>query len=56
MIILDKLQLFFEENDGENKVLRSVVSLTKIVEKMLIKSKKRKAISDFVNPSVPDVH
>ena len=38
--MLDKLQLFFEENDAESEFLRSVVSLTKNVQKMRrIKSK-----------------
>ena len=47
LAMLDKLQLFFEENHAENEVLRSVVLLTKTVEKMRIKSKKQKAITDF---------
>ena len=47
LTMLDKLQLFFKENDAENEVLRRVVSLTKKVEKMRIKSKKEKIISDF---------
>ena len=42
--MLDKL--FFEENDAENEVLRSVVLLKK-VQKKQIKSKKRKTIGDF---------
>ena len=45
--MLDKLQLFFEENDAENEILRTVVSLTKKVEKMRIQSKKQKTINDF---------
>ena len=45
--MLDKLQLSFEENDAENEVLRSVGSLAKKVEKMRIKSKTQKTISDF---------
>ena len=31
--MLDKLQVFFQENDAENEVLRSVTSLTKKVGK-----------------------
>ena len=34
LAMLDKLQVFFEENDAENEVLRSVTSLTKKVEKI----------------------
>ena len=45
--MLDKLQLFFEENDAENEILRTVNSLTKKVEKMQIQSKKQKTISNF---------
>ena len=44
------LSIFFfihEENDAGNEVLQSVVSLTKKVKKMRIKSKKQKTISDF---------
>ena len=37
--MLDKLQVFFEMNDAENDVLRSV--------KIRINSKKQKTISDF---------
>ena len=44
LAMLDKL--FFEENDAENEVLRSVVLLKK-VQKKQIKSKKRKTIGDF---------
>ena len=47
LAMLDKLQLFFEENDTENKVLRSAFSLKK-VEKIQIKSKKQKTICDFL--------
>ena len=47
LAMLDKLQVFFEENDAENEVLRSVTSLTKKVEKMRIESKKQKNITDF---------
>ena len=47
LAMLDKLQLFFEENDAENEILRTVVSLTKKVEKMRIQSKKQKTINDF---------
>ena len=47
LAMLDKLQVFFEENDAENKVLWSVTSLTKKVEKMRIESKKQKNIADF---------
>ena len=36
-----------EEDDAENDVLRSVVLLTKKVEKIRIKSKKQKTVSDF---------
>ena len=45
--MLDKLQVFFEGNDAENKVLRSVTSLTKKVEKMKIETKKQKNITEF---------
>ena len=45
--MLDKLQVFFEMNDAENDVLRSVASLTNKVEKMRISSKKQKTISYF---------
>ena len=38
LAILDKLQVFFEENDAENKVLWSLTSLTKKVEKMKMES------------------
>ena len=48
LAMLDKLQLFFEENDAENEILRTVVSLTKKVEKMRIQSKKQKTINDFL--------
>ena len=34
-----QLQVFFEENNADNKVLRSVTSFTKKVEKMRIESK-----------------
>ena len=47
LAMLDQLQVFFEENDAENDVLRSVTSLTKKVEKMRIESKKRKNITDI---------
>ena len=47
LAMLNKLQVFFEENDAENEVLRSVTSLTKKVEKMRIESKKQKNITDF---------
>ena len=47
LAMLDKLQVFFEENDAENEVLRSVTSLTKKVEKMRKESKKQKNITDF---------
>ena len=40
--MLDKLQVFFEMNDAENDVLRSVASLVNKVEKMRINSKKQK--------------
>ena len=42
LAMLDKLQLFFEENDAENEALPCVVFLTKKVERMRIKSKKQK--------------
>ena len=45
--LLDKLQIFFEENDAEYEVLRSVTSLTKKVEKMRTESKKQINITDF---------
>ena len=45
--ILDKLQVFFEENNLWNEVWRSVPSLTKKVEKMRIESKKQKNITDI---------
>ena len=47
LAMLDKLQVFFEENYAENDVLRSVTSLTKKVEKMRIGSKKQRNITDF---------
>ena len=47
LAMLDKLQVFFEENDAENEVLRSVTSLTKKVEKMRIESKKQIFLSNF---------
>ena len=47
LAMLDKLQVFFEENDSENEVLRSVTSLMKKLEKMRIESKKQKNITDF---------
>ena len=47
LAMLDKLQVFFKENDAENEVLRSVTSITKEVEKMRIESKKQKNITDF---------
>ena len=34
LTMLDKLQVFFEENDAEDEVLRSVTSLTKKVEQI----------------------
>ena len=45
--MLDRLQVVFEENDAENKVLRSVTSLTKKLEKMRTESRKQKSITDF---------
>ena len=47
LAMLGKLQVFFEKNDAENEVLRSVTSLAKKVEKMKIESKKQKNINDF---------
>ena len=47
LAMLDKLQVFFEENDAENEVLRSLNSLMKKVEKMRIESKKQISITDF---------
>ena len=47
LAMLDKLQVFFEENNAENEVLRRVTSITKEVEKMRIESKKQKNITDF---------
>ena len=48
LTMLDKLQVFFEENNAKNEVLGiSVTSLTKKVEKMRIESKKQKNITDF---------
>ena len=47
LALLDKLQIFFEENDAEYEVLRSVTSLTKKVEKMRTESKKQINITDF---------
>ena len=47
LAILDKLQVFFEENNLRNEVWRSVPSLTKKVEKMRIESKKQKNITDI---------
>ena len=45
--MLDKMQLFFENNGSEIEVLNSVTSLTKTVEKIHIESKKQKKITDF---------
>ena len=45
--MLNKLQLFFENNGSEIEVLNSVTSLTKTVEKIHIESKKQKKITDF---------
>ena len=47
LAMLDKSQVFFEENHAENEVLRSVTSLKKKVEKIRIESKKQKNITDF---------
>ena len=47
LAMFDQLQLFFEKNNAENEVLQSFASLTKKVEKMIIKSKKQKTISDL---------
>ena len=47
LAMLDRLQVVFEENDAENKVLRSVTSLTKKLEKMRTESRKQKSITDF---------
>ena len=47
LAILDKLQVFFEENNLRNEVWRSVSSLTKKVEKMRIESKEQKNITDI---------
>ena len=47
LAMLDKLQFFFKKNDAENKVLLSVISLTKKVEKMRTEFKKQKDITDF---------
>ena len=47
LAMLDKLQVFFKKHDAENKVLLSVISLTKKVEKMRTEFKKQKDITDF---------
>ena len=47
LAMLDKLQVFFENDDAENKVLLSVISLTKKVGKMRTEFKKQKNITDF---------
>ena len=47
LAMLDKLQFFFKKNDAENKVLLSVISLTKKVEIMRTEFKKQKDITDF---------
>ena len=48
LAMLDKLQVFFEENDAENEILQSVTSLMKKVENMRMESKKQKNITDFI--------
>ena len=47
--MLHKLQLFFEENHVENEELQRIVSLTKKVEKMQIKSKTQKQSVIFLS-------
>ena len=51
LTMLDKLQVFFEENDAEDEVLRSVTSLTKKVEQIqetkIVESKKQKKYHCF---------
>ena len=51
LTMLDKLQVFFEENDAEDEVLRSVTSLTKKVEEIqetkIVESKKQKKYHCF---------
>ena len=47
LAMLDRLLVFYEENDAENEILRSVTSLMKKVEKMRIESRKQKNITDF---------
>ena len=47
LAVLDKLQVFFEENNVENEVLRIVTALTKKVEKMRIEFKNQKNVTDF---------
>ena len=47
LAMLDRLQVFFKENDAENRVLRSVTSLTKKVEKIRTESRKQKNITYF---------
>ena len=47
LAMLDKLRVFFEENDAENEVLRNATSLTKKAKKMRIESKKQKNITYF---------
>ena len=45
--MLDKLQAFFECNEEEDNSARSIAMLTSEVERMRIKAKKQKIITDF---------
>ena len=48
LAMLDKLQVFFEENDAENQVLRSVTSLTKMVEKLRIQLRNKQNLNKSI--------
>ena len=48
LAMLDKLQVFFEENDAENQVLRSVTSLTKMVEKLRIQLRNKQNLNKYI--------
>ena len=47
LAMLDKLRVFFEENEAENEVLRNATSLTKKAKKMRTESNKQKNITYF---------
>ena len=48
LAMLDKLQVFFEENDAENQVLLSVTSLTKMVEKLRIQLRNKQNLNKSI--------